>query len=58
MRKQLDKELALAMLLGDGRDVSDQYKINDDYINLDMDDFIKNIKQHIFIFGAIIDKNI
>lgn len=29
MRKQLDKELALAMLLGDGRDVSDQYKINE-----------------------------
>lgn len=29
MRKQLDKELALAMLLGDGRDVSDQNKINE-----------------------------
>lgn len=29
MRKQLDKELALAMLLGDGRDPSDQYKINE-----------------------------
>lgn len=29
MRKQLDKELARAMLLGDGRDVSDQNKINE-----------------------------
>lgn len=29
MRKELDKELALAMLLGDGRDVSDQNKINE-----------------------------
>lgn len=29
MRKQLDKELVLAMLLGDGRDVSDQNKINE-----------------------------
>lgn len=28
MRKQLDKELALAMLLGDGRDISDPNKIN------------------------------
>ena len=32
MRKQLDKELALAFLLGDGRDVSDQYKINEQNI--------------------------
>ena len=29
MRKELDKELALAFLLGDGRDVSDQNKINE-----------------------------
>lgn len=29
MRKELDKELALAALLGDGRDVSDQNKINE-----------------------------
>ena len=29
MRKQLDKELARAMLLGDDRDPSDQYKINE-----------------------------
>jgi HK97 family phage prohead protease len=29
MRKQLDRELALAMLLGDGRDVSDANKINE-----------------------------
>lgn len=29
MRKELDKELALAMLLGDGRDISDQNKINE-----------------------------
>lgn len=29
MRKQLDKELALAMLLGDNRDVSDPYKISE-----------------------------
>ena len=32
MRKQLDKELALAMLLGDGRDVSDSNKINEQNI--------------------------
>jgi len=32
MRKQLDKELALAMLLGDGRDVSDVDKINEQNI--------------------------
>ena len=32
MRKQLDKELALAILLGDGRDVSDQHKINEQNI--------------------------
>jgi HK97 family phage prohead protease len=32
MRKELDKELALAMLLGDGRDVSDQNKINEQNI--------------------------
>lgn len=32
MRKQLDKELALAMLLGDGRDVSDPHKINEQNI--------------------------
>lgn len=29
MRKELDKELALASLLGDGRDPSDQHKINE-----------------------------
>ena len=32
MRSQLDKELALAFLLGDGRDISDQYKINEQNI--------------------------
>lgn len=32
MRKQLDKELALAMLLGDGRNVSDTNKINEQNI--------------------------
>ena len=32
MRKELDKELALAALLGDGRDVSDQSKINEQNI--------------------------
>lgn len=32
MRKELDKELALAMLLGDGRNVSDQNKINEQNI--------------------------
>lgn len=32
MRKQLDKDLALAMLLGDGRDVSDSNKINEQNI--------------------------
>ena len=32
MRKQLDKDLARAMLLGDGRDVSDENKINEQNI--------------------------
>lgn len=32
MRKQLDKELALAMLLGDGRDISSNDKINEQNI--------------------------
>lgn len=32
MRKELDKELALAMLLGDGRNVSDPNKINEQNI--------------------------
>ena len=32
MRRQLDKELARAFLLGDGRDVSDQSKINEQNI--------------------------
>ena len=32
MRKELDKELALAALLGDGRDISDQSKINEQNI--------------------------
>lgn len=32
MRKQLDKELALAMLLGDGRNISDADKINEQNI--------------------------
>ena len=32
MRKQLDKELCLAMILGDGRDVSDANKINEQNI--------------------------
>ena len=32
MRKQLDKELAQAMLLGDGREVSDRNKINEQNI--------------------------
>ena len=32
MRKQLDKELARAMLLGDGRDISDTDKINEQNI--------------------------
>lgn len=32
MRKNLDKELALAMLLGDGRNVSDPNKINEQHI--------------------------
>lgn len=32
MRKQLDKELALAMLLGDGRELSDRNKINEQNI--------------------------
>lgn len=45
MRKQLDKELALAMLLGDGRDVSDQYKINEQNIRpVVSDDDIYTIK--------------
>lgn len=32
MRKELDKELALAAILGDGRDISDQNKINEQNI--------------------------
>ena len=32
MRKLLDKELALAILLGDGRDISDPHKINEQNI--------------------------
>lgn len=41
MRKQLDKELALAMLLGDGRNVSDEDKINEQNIRpiISDDDF-------------------
>ena len=45
MRKQLDKELALAILLGDGRDVSDQHKINEQNIRpVVSDDDIYTIK--------------
>lgn len=45
MRKQLDKELALAILLGDGRDVSDQHKINEQNIRpIVSDDDIYTIK--------------
>lgn len=45
MRKQLDKELATAMLLGDGRDVSDQNKINEQNIRpVISDDDIYTIK--------------
>ena len=45
MRKQLDKELALAMLLGDGRDVSDQNKINEQNIRpVASDDAMYTIK--------------
>ena len=45
MRKLLDKELALAMLLGDGRDVSDPYKINEQNIRpIISDDDIYTIK--------------
>ena len=45
MRKQLDKELALAMLLGDGRDVSDQNKINEQNIRpIISDDAMYTIK--------------
>lgn len=32
MRKQLDKDLARQILIGDGRDISDPYKINDQNI--------------------------
>lgn len=45
MRKELDKELALAALLGDGRDVSDQNKINEQNIIpivKDVDTFVIN----------------
>lgn len=48
MRKQLDKELALAMLLGDGRNVSDQYKINEQNIRpIVSDDDMYTIKYEI-----------
>jgi HK97 family phage prohead protease len=48
MRKELDKELALAMLLGDGRDVSDSNKINEQNIRpIVKDDDLFTIKYTI-----------
>lgn len=48
MRKQLDKELALAMLLGDGRNVSDANKINEQNIRpIISDDDMYTIKYTI-----------
>ena len=48
MRKQLDKELALAMLLGDGRNISDQNKINEQNIRpIVSDDDMYTIKYTI-----------
>ena len=48
MRKQLDKELALAMLLGDGRNVSDANKINEQNIRpIIKDDDLYTIKYTI-----------
>lgn len=48
MRKQLDKELALAMLLGDGRNVSDANKINEQNIRpIIKDDDMYTIKYTI-----------
>ena len=48
MRKNLDRELALAMLLGDGRNVSDQDKINEQNIRpIVSDDDMYTIKYTI-----------
>lgn len=48
MRKQLDKELALAMLLGDGRDISDNNKINEQNIRpVILDDDMYTIKYQV-----------
>ena len=48
MRKQLDKELALAMLLGDGRDISDPNKINEQNIRpVVKDDDMYTIKYEV-----------
>ena len=48
MRSQLDKELALSFLLGDGRDISDQYKINEQNIRpVVADDDLYTIKYEV-----------
>lgn len=48
MRKQLDKELALAILLGDSRDISDEDKINEQNIRpIVSDDNMYTIKREI-----------
>lgn len=48
MRGQLNKELALAMLLGDGRDVSDENKINEQNIRpIVSDDNLYTIKYEV-----------
>lgn len=48
MRGQLNKELALAMLLGDGRDVSDDNKINEQNIRpIVSDDNLYTIKYEV-----------
>ena len=48
MRRQLNKELALAMLLGDGRNVSDDNKINEQNIRpIVSDDNLYTIKYEI-----------
>lgn len=48
MRKQLDKDLARQILIGDGRDISDPYKINDQNIRpIISDDDMYTIKYTI-----------
>lgn len=52
MRKQLDKELALAMLLGDGRDPNEQDKINEQNIRPVLNDDEMYTIQYVITEGV------